>query len=281
MLNTNIRALFPPGPTVANPYRGTSTLNANAAPYMRLSTNVKAPEGSESELTAVNAPPVANLHFSDPDGVRQHPVHEIANGLSQQAPTRQNFSGPFFASSIPTSQNLTASFTVQVGNEKTLRDWFRDEPNPTRQQDYARSLIATASAGNKSRNLGAIGESAHKLQDGTKYENTLCFVRVYENLFKYAEEFQAGSTSNSFTRAWKPAPVYMRDLTPEGNNSFFGENASAFSHFLRGSSHQYSSFQASPLVPWGAGGRSSLTAAKFRHRALADSGFGGPISDMF
>jgi len=221
MLNTNIRALFPPGPTVANPYRGVSTLNANAAPYMRLPTAPLTSENSESEETAVNALPTANLCFSDPDGVRQSHAREIANGLGQQAPTRQNLHGPFFAESIPTAHDPTAALTFHVSNEQKLRNWYRDGQRPIRQQEYAKSLIATASTSNKVRHFGAIGEVAPKDQDQNKYENTSFLARVLENLSEYAEESRTSIRSSYFTRAWKPAHPAMYDPSPEGNRSFF------------------------------------------------------------
>jgi hypothetical protein len=223
MLNHNIKALFPPGPTVANPTRGMSTLNANAPAY-RMPFPVHTSDDSESEPPANTVPRGPTLHFSDPDGVRHNHVPEIANGLKQQAPTQQNFKGPFFADSMPTSYNLTASLAVSVSHEEKLANWFRDGQRPARLQDRAKSLMATAWANNKARSLGAIGGMSSDAHDGTKYENTPSLMFVYENLFEYAEDSRAGVSSSYFTRSWKPAPLHLRDITPDGNNSFFSRD---------------------------------------------------------
>ncbi|KAF1952609.1 hypothetical protein CC80DRAFT_171224 [Byssothecium circinans] len=233
MQNHNIRTLFPPGPTVANGRRGAiSNLNATAAPYTRGPTTVQRSDASESELVTSMAALGPKLHFSDPDGVRQDHVHEIANGLDQQAPTRQNFHGPFFADSKPTANNPTATLAVSVAEEERLVNWFRDGQRPARQQDYARSLMVAAWGSNKERNLGAIGEGSSPTQDETMYENTPVFARVYENLLQYAEESRSG-TRDCFTHAWKPAAPHLRDTTAEGKGSLFASTSAALPQLER------------------------------------------------
>lgn len=89
------RSLFPPpGLTVANPHRGLSRQGFTA---MACKNEVSQKPYSGTSNTEVASTKVANtttLRFSDPDGIRQGQEHEIANGLSQQAPTLQNFKGP-------------------------------------------------------------------------------------------------------------------------------------------------------------------------------------------
>ncbi|KAF2679490.1 hypothetical protein K458DRAFT_490582 [Lentithecium fluviatile CBS 122367] len=271
MLNTNIRSLFPPGPTVANPYRGVSTLNANAAPYTGLPATVRAPEKPESEGTAVNAPPPANLYFSDPDGGRQSHSHEIANGLGQQAPTRQNLNGPFFAESMPTAHDPTASLTFRVSDDEKLVNWFCDGQRPFRQQEYAKSLIATAPASHRPRHFGAIGEGSAKDQDRTKYENTSFFARVLENLSEYAEESRTGVRSSYFTRAWTPTHPSKCDPSPEGNNSFFENAQSTSPQGLRAPARLHSTLQ---LSQQGGEGR-PISGIRTRFGSTADGGYSG------
>jgi hypothetical protein len=217
----------PPGFTVANPHRVVSTLNANAAPYKQMSAYTQGNSTeSESEVTTVNAPPVMNLQYSDPDGARAHHNHEIANGLGHQAPTPQNLRGPFFTDSMPTTHDPTASLSFQISDREKLENWFRDGQRPARQQEYARTLMATANTESKTRstkNFGAIGDGSWRTKVQNKYENTPTFVRGYENLYEYIEESRAEVRSDYFTRAWKPAQLHQVDIGPGGDESFFGE----------------------------------------------------------
>jgi hypothetical protein len=269
MLNTNIRALFPPGPTVANPYRGVSTLNANAAPYTRMSTAPLTLEDSQSEDTAIHALPAANLFFSDPDGVRQNQAHEIANGLGQQAPTRQNLNGPFFAESMPTAHDPTAALTFRVSEEEKLSNWFRDGQRPIRQQEYAKSLIATASTSTKVRHLGAIGEVAPRNRGHTEYENTSFLARVLENLSEYAEESRTGVRSSYFTQAWKPAHSAMCDSSPEGNHSFFENGPCTSPEMHRAPVSHHSALQS---IFRGTAGPSP-SSTRIRYGSVADGAY--------
>lgn len=261
-LNTNIRALFPPGPTVANPYQGVSTLNAKAPPY-RMPNASQASGGSGSESTAVNAPFARNLQFSDPDGALVSHTCEIANGLGQQAPTRQNFNGPFFCESIPTPSDPTASFTVQIGDDEKLAKWFHDGERVHRQKEYAKSLIRAAQASHRVRNVGAVGDGSYGFRGLTNYENTIRFVRVYENLFEYAEESRSGGNRSYFTRAWKPAPLHLRDLSPEGNNSFFSEAPRTSSQALQNENWLFPPIHSS--TGGGIGLPGGIGAANFGH----------------
>ncbi|KAF2642979.1 hypothetical protein P280DRAFT_241440 [Massarina eburnea CBS 473.64] len=247
-LNPDIRAMFPQGYTVANPRRGVnSTLNAAAAPYTRMPTAFRPLEDTDSEFTANNAPPVPEVNYRDPDGA-QGRVYEFAEGVDS---TPQNFNGPFFTGPMPNTQNLITSLPVPVNEGEKLFNWFHDGQRPARQQDYAKSLMAAAWAEHKTHNFGAIGEASSRVQDETKYDNTRIFARVYENLLQYSEEARAGTRSDYFTEAWKIAPLHQRDLTIEGNNSFFNDTAT-HSRFERAPVRPTDS---SPDVAWGNGSR--------------------------
>jgi hypothetical protein len=250
-------------------------LNANAAPYKRIPayTQVNSTE-SESEVTAVNALPVVNLQYSDPDGVRITHNHEIANGLGHQDPTPQNLRGPFFIDSMPTTHDPTASLSFQISDKEKLENWFRDGQRPARQQEYARTLMATASTESKPRstkNFGAIGEGSSRTKVQNKYENTPVFIRGYENLYEYIEESRAEVRSDYFTRAWKPAQLRQRDIGLGGDESFFGE-----SRVLQ------PVFQAFGGQTWGGFGLNNqanppnlpVASKRYSHRAGADGGFG-------
>lgn len=204
------RSLFPDlGLTIANPYRVVPRLKATAA------QNVSGKSGS----TNVDQTCTAALQFSDPDVLRQAQEYEIANGLSQQAPTPQNFKGPFFTDSKPTANDPTASLSFHVSEGEKLRNWFRDGHRPARQREYALTLVSAAATGGKNRHLGAIGDAAGV--DSNQTKNTAPFVRLYEGFSEYTEEYRKGSGGSYFTRAWKVAPTQSRDLGPDGNNSFF------------------------------------------------------------
>ncbi|OAG06741.1 uncharacterized protein CC84DRAFT_1064023, partial [Paraphaeosphaeria sporulosa] len=189
------------GPTVANPYRGISTLNAAAAPYRMLPKKQSSGE-SDSSVPAFNIPVSASdpaLRFSDPDGRQEH-VHPIANGFNKQAPTRQNWSGPFFADSMPTTHDPLASLSAQISIEEKLRNWYRDGQSVIRQQDYAKTLVAAASASNKNRSFAVIGDGSARKQDLSKHANTHLFARVYEHLSEYAEQSRTDGGQSCFTR---------------------------------------------------------------------------------
>lgn len=201
-----------------------SSLNAAAAAYARAPAVRGKIRTPESAASTVNAPCIV-LHHSDPDGLRKSQQYEVANGLAQQAPTAQNFNGPFFTDSIPTTNDPTASLSVHVSEREKLTNWFCDGQRPARQKEYAKSLIAAAVASDKSRHLGAIGEVSKRLEHGP-YANTGPFVRLYENFSEYVEEHRNGGGQSYFTQRWKPAAAPLRQPGPEQSRSHFG-NCSA------------------------------------------------------
>lgn len=213
------RALFPPqGPTVANPTRVTSTLNANAQPYTYYNDVT---EESESEATSVNPQPVANLRFSDPDNKRKI-VHEIVNGSSQQAPTPQNFKGPWFTDEIPTTLHPTTALAVKTEEDAKLRNWFTDGQRPARLQDYTNRLMQSADIDAKARNahrFGAIGE--HRAQDPGRFANTSLWVYCHENLAEYVEASKGDLERDYWTRKWKATPAHVRDRGLEKSPSIW------------------------------------------------------------
>ncbi|KAJ4373865.1 hypothetical protein N0V83_002604 [Neocucurbitaria cava] len=209
----------PPGLTVANPHRIVSSLNASAPTYANMRRLTPGPKSSAFEAMNFNAT-AATLRFSDPDGLRQSQEYEIANGLGHQAPTVQCFKGPFFTDSKPTTSDPTVSLSVPIGEEEKLYNWFRDGHRPSRQQEYAKTLISAAAPSNRCRSLGAVGEAFGGPRD-RYYENTSPFIRLYESLSEYLEEYSNGSGRSYFTRAWKPAAPRLRDLDQDGNNSYF------------------------------------------------------------
>jgi hypothetical protein len=163
----------------------------------------KVEEESESEVTATNPLLAENLKFSDPDHMRPPQVHEIANGLSQQAPTPQNFKGPFFTDHMPTTLNPTATRAIQMDEREKLNDWFHDGQRPARQQEFCRTIMASAEASAEARvarRFGAIGEP--RVEHLNRVENTPIFVTLYENLYEYADESRVGRGRDSFTPWW-------------------------------------------------------------------------------
>jgi hypothetical protein len=293
VLQATTPTLGPPsGFTVANPHRVVSTLNANAAPYKQMSAyNQGNGPASGSEVTTVNALPVTNLQYSDPDGARIPHIHEIANGLGQQAPTPQSFRGPFFTDSMPTTHDPTTSLSFQISDKEKLENWFRDGQRPARQQEYARTLMATANTESRTRNakhFGAIGEASWRKKEQNKYENTPAFVTLYESVYEYIEESRAEARSDYFTRAWKPAPLYLRHIGPGGDESFFGESP-GYSTSPRAQRIPQAGFQAFGGQSWGGFGlhnqanppNQPLVSKRYTHGVGDDSGFGGPGNDRY
>ena len=215
-----------------------SNLSATAGPYDKQQIIAVESGASASNTSTVNVTAVG-LHYSDPDGLRQTQKYEVTNGLGQQAPTPQSFKGPFFTESKPTTHDLTVALTVRINEEEKLMNWFRDGHRPARQKEYTKSLIAAAVASGKGRYLGAVGEIP-TVQERGPYANTAPFVRLYENLSEYVEEYRNGSGQSYFTRRWKPAALHQRDSSPDGNLSYFNRRAivSMFSRgLLRPSEH--------------------------------------------
>ncbi|KAL5391061.1 hypothetical protein DPSP01_001552 [Paraphaeosphaeria sporulosa] len=274
--NANLRNSIPSGPTVANPYRGISTLNAAAAPYRMLPKKQSSGE-SDSSVPAFNIPVSASdpaLRFSDPDGRQEH-VHPIANGFNKQAPTRQNWSGPFFADSMPTTHDPLASLSAQISIEEKLRNWYRDGQSVIRQQDYAKTLVAAASASNKNRSFAVIGDGSARKQDLSKHANTHLFARVYEHLSEYAEQSRTDGGQSCFTRAWKPPALHLRDLGPDGNHSFYSSASATSPHISRAINRPYQPYRGDS-TPWGFGAiASNLIPSQHGSNSAAPSVFGG------
>ena len=201
----------------------TSGLSATAVPFAK-ATTAAGSRASESNASTVNAAAVS-LRYSDPDSLRITQPHEVANGLNQQAPTPQNFKGPFFAESKPTTHDPTVALSVHVSEEERLVNWFRDGQRPARQREYTKSLIAAAAASDKAWRFGAIGEASTKQERGP-YANTGPFVRLYENLSEYMEEYRNGSGQSYFTRRWKPAMPQLRGLGHNNSTSYFSKGSS-------------------------------------------------------
>lgn len=275
--NVNLRNSIPAGPTVANPYRGISTLNAAAAPY-RIPPKEHTSKESDYSVTVFNIPATATdpaLRFSDPDGIRQENMPTIANGFNKQAPTRQNWNGPFFADSMPTAHDPLASLSAQISNEQKLTNWYRDGQSVIRQQDYAKSLVAAAAASDKARSFGAMVDGSPRKQHLLEHANTHLFARVYEHLSEYAEESRAEGGQSYFTRAWKASPLHLCDLGPGGNNSFYS-TVSALSPQVSGTiSRPYQPYRGDS-TPWGFGAiASNLIPSQYGSSSAAAGVIGG------
>lgn len=216
------RSLFaPPGLTVANPHRDVSRLASTSLANFAMATGGISSKGLDLNSSATDIDSSTALNYSDADFIRRVEEYEIVSGLSQQPPTVQNLKGPFFTGSKPTTNDPTASLSVQVSEDEKLRSWFHDGHRPGRQREYAMTLVSAASNASKSKRFGAIGEATdHPMSCGM--ENTRPFVRLYENLVEYVEEYRNGRCSY-FNRAWTPAPACLRDLGPDGNNSVFSK----------------------------------------------------------
>ena len=230
------RSLFPAsGLTIANPYR--TVLRTETATPSVPGALPKTPDLGQSK-THVSSP--AALQFSDPDILRREaPEYVIANGLSKQAPTTQNLKGPFFTDSMPTANDPTASLVTHVSEEEKLRNWYRDGHRSARQTEYAMTLMSAAAAGSRSRYPGAIGDVAGKI-DSTETGNTIPFVRLYEGFSEYIEECRNGRAGSYFTRAWNVPPAELRDLGPDGNNSFFaGAGMPSGTEYLQAASQHH------------------------------------------
>lgn len=222
-LYATARSLFPAsGLTVANPRRVDQDIMNSRPLSTRLHAIVPESERSSPQAVTTSAAEVA-LKFSDPDGLRQSQEYEIANGLSKQAPTAQNFKGPFFTDSKPTTTDPTAQLSFHVGEEEKLSTWFHDGHCPARQEEYAKSLILTAISYRRGRNFGAVGEMID-LQAGADYKNTFAFVRLYENLSEYVDEPRNGCGEAYFTRSWK---TRARHVSLSNSSSYFSKPITA------------------------------------------------------
>lgn len=176
----------------------------------------------EADTSIISATDTANLKSSDPDSAPQVQDYEIANGLGQQAPTPQNFKGPFFKESMPTAHDPTVSLSVDISEQEKLTTWFRDGHRPARQREYATTLVSAATADRKGQGFGVIGHpTATRNRRHERYGNTAPFVRLYEGFSEYIDEYHKGSGGSYFTRAWTVAAPQLRELGPDGNSSFY------------------------------------------------------------
>lgn len=198
----------------------TSALNAAAMPYPRRTTTVGASGALEHNVSLVNTASVG-LRRSDPNRARFSPPQEVANGLDHQVPTPQTFEGPFFTDSKPTTHDPTVALSVRVSEQEKLENWFSDGHRPARQNEYTKSLMAAAMV-NDVRYLGVVGEVSAQGKGGP-YANTAPFVRLYENLSEYAEEYRNGSGRSYFTRGWKPASAQLRDMGVDHSTGYFSK----------------------------------------------------------
>jgi len=222
---TTARSLFP-GMTIANPHRGLLRSELTAMTCKNHSSQAASARIGKPETTT------AMLQFSDPDGIRQGQEYEIANGLSQQAPTAQNFKGPFFTASKPTAHDPTLSLSILISEEEKLLTWFRDGHRPARQREHAVTLVSAGIVSGKCQGFGTTGESmlpTHK----RCFENTTPFVRLYESFSEYVEEYRNGGGGSYFNRAWKAAHPQMRDFDADGNKSYFTDAGAAIDSVSR------------------------------------------------
>ncbi|KAG9379000.1 PFU domain containing protein [Pyrenophora tritici-repentis] len=190
-----------PGPTVANPHQMKPVLSPSIHPYMKPPRMTHTTEASGSNATVMSATAVP-LSFSDPDGTRTTQEYVPVNGLGRQAPTVQNFRGPFFTDTIPTTSDPTALLSVHISEEEKLLSWFHDGHRPARQQEYARTLVSAAVSSDRYRS-SMIAQGSITKQAEERYANTFAFVRVYETLSEYAEELRSDSGRSYFTRNCK------------------------------------------------------------------------------
>ncbi|KAF2196589.1 hypothetical protein GQ43DRAFT_250689 [Delitschia confertaspora ATCC 74209] len=209
-----------PIPPAVPPYPPTRPSDADIRPVFATKMT-----GYEADIENSDSTTPESLKVSDPDGIAQPLVPQIAPGLKGLHPTQQNFKGPFFADSMPTTHDPTASLTFRDDEERKLRNWFTDGQRPARQEDFYKTMMsADAKAARTSRDFGAIGKpSPQALSRAT--DNTRIFIPLYETLQQYADEAQTGNRSY-FTRAWIKPAAHLIDHGPDGNNSFFGLTSS-------------------------------------------------------
>ncbi|KAF2488998.1 hypothetical protein BU16DRAFT_545129 [Lophium mytilinum] len=217
---------FPTPPTRPAQQRTMSTLNANAPPY-RTAYSSHLPQRTKNDSpSAPTVAPVANLRVSDPDNV-QLPVPEIATSVTQKKPIKQEFSGPFFMDTMPTSHAPTTPLAPCLAEEEKLQAWWTDGQRPARQQEYYKTIMSTSTT-IRARNAtlapgGPISRGGnHKIADRL-------LIPLIENLREYVDEMnntQSGGR-DYFTRAFVPPPPYAVDRSGSGKHTFFGEDCGA------------------------------------------------------
>jgi hypothetical protein len=271
-LQPTARSLFPPiGLTIANPHRVVSRLDPTAPAHKSVLAPSSPLKFARSDTTATDLTTAAALQFSDPDGLRQTRGYEVANGLNKQPPTVQNFKGPFFTDSQPTANDPTLSLSVHVSEAAKLKNWFRDGYRLDRQREYARTLMSTAESGSRNPHPGTIGEATGSVHNN-EIQNTLPFVRLYESLSEYIEEYRNGSGGSYFTRAWTVASPQLRDLGPDGNNSFFSDAGVVPVEVRPRTSRWYQKDRAQHLNVFPSSG--GITERLSSHGTVGDGGLG-------
>ena len=237
----NCAPAFPPGfepPPLPTQASQTSKLNANAPPYNRINfLNSPPPHTSSDSPTLTNATATTtNLKFSEPDTIRPSHVPEIAPGLAQQAPTPQNFTGPFFADTIPTAHAPTTPLAPRLAEPEKLEMWWTNGQQPARQEAFYRSIMSTAAANARIRGGsggGGGGGNANTTSGSSSGTNSnsitnRLLVPLYENLRLYADE-SGGSARprNFYSRHFAPPPPYAIDRASRANETFFGGDCGA------------------------------------------------------
>lgn len=231
----NFAPAFPPGfepPPLPAQASQTSTLNANAPPYNHTNfLNPHPPHTSSDSPTLTNATATTtNLKFSEPDTIRPSHVPEIAPGLAQQAPTPQNFTGPFFADTIPTAHAPTTPLAPRLAEPEKLEMWWTNGQQPARQEAFYHSIMSTAAANARIRGGGGNANTTSGSNSGTNSNSITnrLLVPLYENLRLYADE-SGGSARprNFYSRHFAPPPPYAIDRALCGNETFFGDDCGA------------------------------------------------------
>lgn len=211
-----------PGLTVANPRRTVPTTQTDS-PVPAPAIHPPTPEDShQSDNQIKDVPKRLPRTLQEIIEARRLEALDGTNGLAKYRPTPQNFNGPFFANTTPTTLNPSVPLNAQFNEEDELKYWYPDGKRPKRHQEYIDSLSSMTVNSNKDQTLGAVGEGSSSTPND-QYENNDLWLRVYDVLSEYVGP---NKRDDYFTRAWKPAPLHLRDLGPDGNNSFWENDPS-------------------------------------------------------
>ncbi|KAF2805328.1 uncharacterized protein BDZ99DRAFT_466959 [Mytilinidion resinicola] len=217
---------FPTPPTRPAQQRAMSTLNANAPPYRTAYSSHVPPRAMNDSPSAPSVATAANLRVSDPDNV-QLAVPEIATSVTQKKPIKQEFSGPFFMDTMPTSHAPTTPLAPCLAEEEKLQAWWTDGQRPARQQEYYKTIMSTSTT-IRARNAtlapgGPVSRGGnHKVADRL-------LIPLIENLREYVDEMNNSQSGGRdyFTRSFVPPPQYAVDRSGSGSHTFFGEDCGA------------------------------------------------------
>jgi hypothetical protein len=218
---------LPPPPTRPSHPRTTSTLNANAPPYLtHYAPSHVPPRATNLSPIAPSVAPIANLRVSDPDNV-QAPQPEIATSGTLVDPIKQDFAGPFFTDTMPTPHAPTTPLAPHLSEEKKLDNWWVDGQRPARQKEYYTSIMSTSHAVRARNATLAPGGPVSKVKDGKTADRLL--VPLIENFREYVDEMNNNRDGGRdyFTRAFTTPPQYAVDKSGSGNYTFFGEDCGA------------------------------------------------------